>query len=263
MTSALYVGEVHHVRRSPKRHKLNYRVFHLMLDLDDWHNLDKRSHFLAVDRRGVMSVSQTDYISGDKRPLRAKVEALLNTHGVFGKVGRIRLFTYPRIFGYLFNPVSLFLCEDISGQPHATIYEVNNTFGERHHYVIPMTGKACAVHEAEKAFYVSPFMETSGQYRFKVSEKGDRFALAMESVDADGNSLNASFRGIKRPLDASQLRRAFFRFPLMSFKIIAGIHFEALKLWLKGLKVYRHKEAPRHPRGASVGQILIPGRKSQ
>ena len=263
MMSALYVGDVHHVRRSPKPHKLKYSVFNLMIDLDDWATIGRVSRWFKVDQKGLMSLSRKDYLFGDDRPLRTQATDLLSRHGVKQPIGRIRLFTYPRILGYLFNPVSLYLCDDTNGQTAAIVYEVNNTFGERHHYVIPMSGGLHSVHTAEKAFYVSPFMETSGRYRFKVSERSDRFAVAIESIDKDGNSLNASFKGTKQMLNASSLRRIFLRFPLMTFKIIAGIHLEALKLWLKGLKIYRHGDAPKHPAKASQGESLSPGRKSQ
>lgn len=260
MRSALYRGTVSHVRQAPKGHRFTYEVASLMIDLDDWEALGEVSPFLSVDRPGLMSVSRRDYMDGSDGAVKASLEALLIAHGISEPLDRARLFTYPRMLGYLFNPVSLYLCEDREGGSLATVYEVNNTFGERHHYVVPMRGRASAMHGAEKVFYVSPFMDVSGRYRFRVLDRDHRFALAMESIDSDGSVLNASFKGRKQALTAAALRRVFFRFPLMTLKVTASIHLEALRLWLKGLRVYRHKSAPVRPSHATLGTPLNPVR---
>ena len=132
MHSALYFGTVTHVRQRPKTHRLAYRVANLMVDLDEWDAIGKVSRLLGIDRPGLMSLKRSDYLDTSDRPLKESVRDLLAAQGIHDPLGRVRLFTYPRMFGYLFNPVSVYLCETTHGDALATIYEVNNTFGERH-----------------------------------------------------------------------------------------------------------------------------------
>lgn len=263
MRSSLYHGTVTHIRQAPKQHRLTYSVAYLMVDLDEWDTLGSISNLFGVDRAGFMSLKRRNFLDGADTPLKPRVEALVRAQGIQGQLGSVRLLTYPRMFGYMFNPVSVYLCEDTVGRGLATIYEVNNTFGERHHYVVPMQGDAKAAHCATKVFYVSPFMETSGRYRFRVLEKGDRFAVAMESVDADGSILNASFRGHQMPLTAANIRATIFKFPLMTLKVTAGIHWEALKLWRKGLKVYGHKASPHRAQHITLGSLMHQAKEGQ
>ncbi len=220
LRSCLYFGTVLHQRVRPTRHRLSYGVFSLYLDLDELERLASSLRLFSRDRFNLFSFYSGDHGGGTAEPLRRWVEETLAQAGLDLAGGAIRLLCYPRVFGYVFNPLSVFYCFDRADTLKALIYEVNNTFGERHTYLIPVEhAEAGAVRQAcDKQFYVSPFMPVAGRYDFKVEPPGETLGLVINYGDDAGLLLHASFRGRRMPLDDRGLLRAAIRYPLMTFK---------------------------------------------
>ncbi len=241
--SALYVGEVRHNRVRPRRHALRYRVFMLLLDLDQVDGVLGRLKLLARGCFGLMSFNAGDHGDRSGRPLRDQVRERLAAAGIEAG-GAIRLLTMPRILGYGFNPLSLYFCHRPDGALAAILYEVSNTFGERHNYLIatPEGGAGTVRQSAPKRFYVSPFMDMDLAYAFTVQAPADGTAVSITVSDGEGAMLTASFLGERRPLTDGQLLRAWLSHPLLTLKVMAGIHWEALKIWRKGVG-FRHRPA--------------------
>lgn len=244
MNSALYFGTVAHQRLRPVRHELSYRVFTLLVDLDELPQLARRLRLMSHNRFNLFGVYDRDHGGRADRPLRAQVEAALARAHIDG-VASIRLLCFPRMLGYVFNPLSVYFCHGADGALRAILYEVSNTFGEQHTYLIPVTGGDDMVRQrCAKEFYVSPFMEMEGRYEFRLAAPGERLAVFIRQSDRQGPILDASLEGRRAPLDDRTLARAFLAYPLMTLKVIAGIHWEALHLWRKGMKVLPRPKPP-------------------
>lgn len=243
--SAIYEGDVVHERRRPRRHRLKYRVFSLLLDLDELPVLDRTFKLFGYNRRAPLAFYDRDHGPTDGGPLRPWVENHLRDAGLNPDGGAIRLLCYPRIFGYVFNPLSVYFCYARTGELLAILYEVCNTFKERHTYVIPVDGPTDRVirQSCEKSMYVSPFIGMDAAYHFRIVPPAARTNIVIRQEDADGLLLAASFAGARQPFSTGTLARTLARFPLLTLKIVAGIHWEALRLWIKGLKVFAHAPA--------------------
>lgn len=248
MRSALYVGEVMHHRLRPRRHRFVYRTFSLLLDLDELPDLDRRLRLFAHNRPGLMSFHDLDHGAADGTTPRAWVEAALAKAGLAEAGRRIRVLCFPRILGYAFNPLTLYFCHRADDSLGAVIYAVRNTFGERHAYLIgvePADAAAGLVRQScAKAFYVSPFVPMQAGYHFRLNPPGESFALAIRETDVAGDLLVATQRARRRPLTDAALLRAIVGHPLMALKVVAAIHWEALRLWLKGASIQPRPEAP-------------------
>ncbi|RYE59949.1 MAG: DUF1365 domain-containing protein [Hyphomicrobiales bacterium] len=237
--SAIYVGQVVHQRHRPKKHHLRYRVFSILIDLDDLPRLDGLRLF-SHNRWGLFSFRDSDH--GHGQDPRAWAQEQLKIAGQ-PEATKIRLLCYPRILGYVFNPLSVWFCEDAAGNPIATIYEVHNTFGERHTYVLAADEPA---QERDKAFYVSPFIGMKCRYQFKTIAPGERVRIAINELENEEPLLYAAFSGIRHEFSDATLLKLFFTHPLMTLKVTAGIHWEALRLLAKGIKFHPHRtEKPR------------------
>ncbi|MCW5720627.1 MAG: DUF1365 domain-containing protein [Devosia sp.] len=241
--AAIYEGVVVHQRLRPKAHRLNYRVFCLLLDLDDLPDLDRKLRFFAYNRWGPLSFHERDH--GDGGALRPWVEAQLQSAGIVAD-GPIRVLCYPRMLGYVFNPLTVYFCHKRDGTLAGLVYEVHNTHGERHAYVLPAEGSngGRVRHQCAKTFFVSPFMPMDCTYNFSILPPGERVHIGINETDGEGPLLSATFAGTHAALTDANLLRAVWRHPLMTLKVTAGIHWEALKLLAKGLKIYRHTPAP-------------------
>ncbi len=248
LKSALYVGRVMHQRVRPKRHLLRYRTWCLLLDLDELPVLGKRLRLYSHNASNLFSTRDADHGDGGATSLREQVERHMRNAGMPPDGGSIRLLTMPRILGYAFNPISVYYCYTRDGALSAMLYEVNNTFGQRHSYFIPVNDldgdvlrQSCA-----KKLYVSPFMAMDMIYDFVVSPPGDTLSLQIIDRDADGVVMTALQRQKRAELTDWNLLRVFLTHPLLTLKVTAGIHFEALRLWLKGVKLQRRPPAPRN-----------------
>ncbi len=240
MNSALYRGEVTHRRLRPREHRLRYRVFWLLLDLAELDRIDDRMRLLSRNRFNLLGFHDRDHGDGSGTPLRNQVEALLRREGVDIGGGAVRLLTMPRVLGYVFNPISLYYCHGANGRLAAVIYEVTSTFGERHAYVLPMaSGDADVIRQgARKALHVSPFMGMDMRYAFRGHAPAERMALTIDGSDSDGLLIVAAMTGRRHALTDRTILRAALSTPFLTVKVIAAIHWEALKLWLKGVRLH-------------------------
>lgn len=242
MNSALYAGKVVHARLRPKRHKLTYRVFSLLLDLDEIEGLSRRLKLFAHNSAAIFSFHDRDHGDG-KGDLRGWVGAQLSAAGIALAAPKITMLCYPRIFGYVFNPLTVWFCHD-GDDLRAILYEVHNTFHERRTYVIRVAPGANAIEQScSKELYVSPFVPMDCAYRFHIEPPADKVLVSIDETDPQGLLLKASFAGSRQPLTDASLLRALFAYPLMTLKVTAAIHWEAVKLWAKGVPVFRHKAA--------------------
>jgi DUF1365 family protein len=249
MRSALYSGQVMHQRLKPLRHRLRYRVFTLLLDLDDIDALGARLRWFSVGRFNLFSFRPGDHGDGSADTvagLRTHIEARLREAGL-PTGGALRLLAMPRMLGYAFNPLSIWFCHAPDGRLQAIVYEVNNTFGQRHSYLIEVAGAAddLVTQRCDKQMYVSPFLGMALHYRFRITPPGERLGVGISVHDADDAAmLNARLDARQRPLTDGQLLRAFVTHPLLTLKVVAGIHWEALRLWIKGARLHERPAAP-------------------
>lgn len=252
--SALYTGHVMHQRLRPRRHRLTYRLYMVLLDLDELDSCAARSRLFARGARNLFSFHDTDHGAGTAEPLRAQVERHLDAAGMGIDGGPIRLLTMPRVLGFAFNPISVYFCyrpsaQHPAGELAATLYEVNNTFGQRHSYLLPVEpGAGLAIRQTvPKRFHVSPFMGMDMDYAFRVvppvAAAGSPLGIAITGSDAAGTTITAVLTARRHELSDAALLRAFFAMPLVTLKVVGGIGWEALKLWLKGVPL-RHRPPP-------------------
>ena len=242
--SALYTGVVAHNR--PGKHRLRYRVFMLAIDLDDLPALNRRLSLFAHNRIALTALFDRDHAARIDSPLKSQIEMKLRDAGLASDGGRIVLLTMPRLFNYVFNPLSVYFCWRRDGSLAALVHEVSNTFGERHFYVLPAGAtKNGAIDQAsDKDFFVSPFLEMDLRYEFRVTPPGEIAIVAMTVRRGEEVALTASFAGERRDLTDASLLRAWLGNPLMTLKVIAGIHWEALQMWLKGVRYLGRPRAP-------------------
>lgn len=232
--SALYFGSVFHRRLGAHPHRFRYRLFWLYLDLDDLETLSGRLRLFSHNRFNLLSFNDRDHGDGGDRSLKAQALALLAASGLQVDIGAIRLFCMPRTLGYDFNPLSVYFCYRPDGALAALIYEVHNTFGGRHSYVMTANAAGPVRHACNKAFFVSPFLPMGLRYEFQVAPPGETIAIAIRAVGEDGPILRAALAGERRALTDRELLWAALAFPLVALKATAAIHWQALRLLAKG-----------------------------
>ena len=254
--ASLYVGEVMHARLKPMGHRFSYRVMSLLIDLDRLEAADRQSPLFGVNRAALFSFREADHGNRDGSPLRAYAQACAAERGIDLSGGRVLLLCYPRLLGYTFNPLSVYFCYRAGGELALIIYEVRNTFGEIHPYVLPVQPaevSAAGVRQSQdKLFDVSPFIEMAMRYHFRVVQPREHVKLRILATDRSGPLLAATFNGCRRALNNVELLRAFFGLPLVTLKIVAAIHWEALRLWVKGARLVPRQNAAIDPRLAAA-----------
>jgi hypothetical protein len=253
--SSIYVGEVVHQRSRDFTHRLRYRLWMVLVDLDELPSLQGRLRLLRR-RFAPITLRTSDHGDRSGRPLRVQIEAHLAAANIDIGGGPIRLLTMPRILGYGFNPISVFFCHRQDGTLAALLYEVTNTFRERHSYLVatPVMDDEAVRQTADKRFFVSPFMDRDLTYDFTVEPPGATVSIVVGVRRGETPILTAGFSGARRPLTDAQLLRAFLTHPLLTWKVTAGIHWEALKMILKGAR-YRHR-GPKPVRPVTVGHSV-------
>lgn len=240
----LYSARVMHCRHVAPHYRFVYRVFYLLVDVDRLEALSRRLRLFSYRRFNLLSLHDADH--GDGRGLRAWAEKLLHAHGVELAGGRIRLLAFPRVFGFVFNPISFWYCEHVDGSLRAVIAEVNNTFGEKHSYVLASGGQALPyglMPEKDKCFHVSPFFDRIGRYRFELAEPGEQLRVLIHETREGAPLIDAAIAGERRVLSDRGLLAQVLVMPLMTVKVVAAIHWQALKIWLRGGRFHR-KPAP-------------------
>lgn len=243
-------GQVRHARLRPRRHAFAYPTFFLLLPLRGMGAAAPGP--LAVNRRGAISFHDTDH--GDGRSAAqggalAWLDELLRAEGIADATGEVWLHCYPRVLGYTFKPVSFWYCHRADASLRAIVVEVNNTFGERHCYLLDAPRYGVEL-RARKVFHVSPFCEVGGGYRFRFLRTAGGPADAGRTVaridydDDAGPLIETSVSGTLHPITGQTLRRALWGYPAMTLAVIARIHWQALRLWLKRVRFHRKPEAP-------------------
>lgn len=233
----LYVGRVVHRRLRPKQHHLSYRVYSLLIDIDAASDVAKSLRFFSANAFNALGFHERDHGASTSSGLAEHIRSVLRGGGFDASDSRIFLLSYPRVFGYVFNPLSVFFSYAANDTLQAVVYEVNNTFGQRQSYVVPAgpsRSRMCA-HACNKQMLVSPFASATGTYDFHIKEPGDDIVVAINYRDAGGPLITAHFRGDSRPLTDRNILALLFQFPLMTLKVILGIHYEAFRLWFKGV----------------------------
>ena len=236
-SSKIYVGKVIHRRFKPKNHYFKYRVFSLLIDLDDLNEIDNKIKLFSYNKFNIISFFDKDHGDRDGTSLKNWVKKKLENIGVDNKEIKIKLFCYPRILGYVFNPLSIFFIYNKKNQLISILYEVKNTFGEQHTYIFKVNDSKTIRNDCEKKFFVSPFINMKCKYKFRVLKPEKKLSIIIDQKDNEGKLLHASQDGIASKLNNKNIIYSYISHPLMTFKVIAAIHFEAFKLWFKGIRL--------------------------
>ena len=240
--SFIYTGNVVHKRFKPKIHFFKYKVFSLLIDLSEIHLLDKDLKIFSYNKFNIVSFYDKDHGPRDGSSVKNWVIDNLKKNNIDTNDIQIKLLCYPRIFGYVFNPLSVFYVYDRNLNLISILYEVKNTFGEQHTYVFKSDiNNNLVQHMCKKKFHVSPFIEMDCVYFFRLLKPGNKISVIIDQNDKEGKILYASQDGIKSEITNSNLTKSYLKHPLMTFKIILAIHFEAFKLWSKGIKFIKKK----------------------
>ena len=240
--SCIYSGFVTHRRFKPKRHFFSYKIFSLLIDLNEIENLTKKINFFSYNKFNILSFYDVDHGPRDGSSLIDWVKNSLIRAKINIGSGTIKLLCYPRFFGYVFNPLSIFYCYDENLELKAILYEVKNTFNEQHTYLFSASSSSNLIlHKCDKKFYVSPFMEMKTFYNFRLLNPGKILNIFIKQCDSEGTLFTACQFGKKVEITNKNLLFQFLKHPFMSFKVILAIHFEALKLWIKGVKLVKRK----------------------
>ncbi|USE37193.1 DUF1365 domain-containing protein [Endozoicomonas sp. SCSIO W0465] len=253
---SIYVGQLMHHRFKPKKHRFSYRVASWLLDLDDMDALDKRLTLFSINRFNVVSFYPRDHGDGSDTPLQEQINQLLQDHSI-ETPDNISLLCYPRMFGYTFNPLAVYFCYR-DQRLTAIVYEVSNTFGERHAYVAAvgpedqpddhqtidhkkqMVKQHVVQQQADKALHVSPFFPMDCYYHFRTRPPEEYVTLGINLNNNHGKLFTAVFKGLRQPISDGFIVKQTMLLPLQTLKVIAAIHWEALRLWLKGIAIHTH-----------------------
>ena len=242
MTSSIYNGTVIHKRFKPKTHYFKYSVFSLLIDLSELDYLNKNIKFFSHNKFNLVSFYEKDHGNRDGSSLILWVKKNLEENNINSENVRIKLLCYPRILGYVFNPLSVFYIYDVENKLKCILYEVKNTFGEQHTYIFKVDNdQKLYQHNCSKKFHVSPFIEMNCKYFFRLLKPGEKISVIIDQYQTDEKILYASQDGQRVDFNTKELIKSYFKHPLMTFKIISAIHFEAFKLWIKGIKFIKKK----------------------
>lgn len=264
MKSGIYSGEVMHRRTVPVRHAFRYPIAIFALDLDELPELDRRLRWFSVNRPNLIAFHDHDHLDGGPGNTKAKVLAFLRTHGVELDGGPITLVTQCRMFGYVFNPVSFYYCHRPNGRLQCVVAEVNNTFGERYLYLLSddvRTGDNAAGgyrrYAARKVMHVSPFVSMDARYEFRFAPVGDRLSVFMTEYEHGQRFFAAYLRGRRTALTDGALAWLVLRYPLLTLRIIGAIHWQALRLYLKGAPFHHQPAASPEQVGQQQGMRAL------
>jgi DUF1365 family protein len=239
--SKIYTGKVIHKRFKPKEHYFKYNVFSLLIDLNELEEINKYIKFFSYNKFNIISFYDKDHGDRDGSSIKLWVKKNLRNIGIMIEDISIKLLCYPRIFGYVFNPLSTYFIYNKHSELISIFYEVKNTFGEQHTYIFKAQDEKTVQNKCKKKFYVSPFIEMDCEYHFKTLNPREQLSVVINQNDKDGKLLFASQDGISKDFNNKNLILSYLTHPLMTFKIIGAIHYEAFKLWAKRIKLIAKK----------------------
>ena len=240
--SCIYEGSVIHKRFKPKEHFFKYKVFSLFIDLSELNELNDKLNFFSLNKFNLISFYERDHGDRDGSSLVNWVKINLEKNDINIEDIKIKLLCYPRILGYVFNPLSIFFIYNKKENLISILYEVKNTFGEQHTYVFKVENENKLIqNNCSKKFHVSPFIEMDCKYFFRILNPGKNLSVKIDQYDQEGKILFASQDGKRLDLTTKNLMISYLKHPLMTLKIISAIHFEAFKLWIKGIKFVKKK----------------------
>ena len=239
--SKIYTGKVIHKRFKPKEHYFKYNVFSLLIDLNELEEINKYIKFFSYNKFNIISFYDKDHGDRDGSSIKLWVKKNLRNIGILTEDISIKLLCYPRIFGYVFNPLSTYFIYNKHSELISIFYEVKNTFGEQHTYIFKAQDEKTVQNKCKKKFYVSPFIEMDCEYHFKTLNPREQLSVVINQNDKDGKLLFASQDGISKDFNNKNLILSYLTHPLMTFKIIGAIHYEAFKLWAKRIKLIAKK----------------------
>ena len=239
--SKIYTGKVIHKRFKPKEHYFKYNVFSLLIDLNELEEINKYIKFFSYNKFNIISFYDKDHGDRDGSSIKLWVKKNLRNIGIMTEDISIKLLCYPRIFGYVFNPLSTYFIYNKHSELISIFYEVKNTFGEQHTYIFKAQDEKTVQNKCTKKFYVSPFIEMDCEYHFKTLNPREQLSVVINQNDKDGKLLFASQDGISKDFNNKNLILSYLTHPLMTFKIIGAIHYEAFKLWAKRIKLITKK----------------------
>jgi len=242
INSYIYNCSVIHKRFKPKEHYFKYNVFALLIDLSELDKLNKEINFFSYNQFNLISFYEKDHGKRDGSSLVAWVKENLKKNDINIEDLKIKLLCYPRIFGYVFNPLSVFYVYDTADNLIAILYEVKNTFGEQHTYIFRIIEDNKLIqHQCSKKFHVSPFIEMDCNYFFRLLKPSEKISVIIDQYHGQDKLLFASQDGKRAEFNSKELIKSYLKHPLMTFKIIIAIHYEAFKLWAKGIKYIKKK----------------------
>ena len=233
MNSCIYNGIVTHQRFKPVKHSLKYKTFSLLIDWDEIESLNKNISIFSLNKFNIFSFYTKDHGERDGSSIKKWVLRNIKKYNSSNNITMIKLLCYPRIFGYVFNPLSIFDCYE-KNNLKAIFYEVKNTFNEQHTYIFKIKDNENTKQKCKKKFYVSPFMDMETYYNFKLLNPKEKLSVFIKQTDEKETILTATQTGERKEFSFKQLTINFFKYPLMTIKIIISIHYEALLLWKKG-----------------------------
>ena len=241
-SSCIYNGNVIHKRFKPKEHFFKYKVFSLFIDLSELNELDDKLKFFSLNKFNLISFYEKDHGERDGSSLLNWVKLNLSNNNISTENIKIKLLCYPRILGYVFNPLSIFFIYDKDENLISILYEVKNTFGEQHTYIFKVESENKLIqNNCSKKFHVSPFIEMNCNYFFRLLKPGNKISVIIDQYDNEDKILYASQDGIRSDFNTKYLIKSYLKHPIMTFKIILAIHYEAFRLWAKGIKFIKKK----------------------
>ena len=239
-SSCIYSGLITHKRFKPKKHFFSYKIFSLLIDLSEIEDVEKKIKFFSYNKFNILSFYNIDHGPRNGNSLTKWVKRILSKEKINVAGGKIKLLCFPRFFGYVFNPLSVFYCYDKNLKLKAVFYEVKNTFNEQHTYIFRSRSSSNLIlHKCKKKFYVSPFIAMKTFYNFRLSKPKKNISIHIKQTDVNGPLLIARQVGKRIKLNSYNLLHEFLKHPLMSLKVIVAIHFEAFRLWTKGIKLVK------------------------
>ena len=237
INSSIYNGQVIHKRFKPKIHSFKYNVFSLLIDLSELELLDKKVNFFSYNKFNWISFYDKDHGERDGSSLIKWINKNLKKNDIITENIKIKILCYPRIFGFVFNPLSVFYVYNTDDNLISILYEVKNTFGEQHTYIFRVEKDVSLIqNNCSKKFYVSPFIEMNCNYFFRLLKPGNKISVIIDQYNNEDKILYASQDGVRTDFNTKYLIKSYLKHPIMTFKIIIAIHYEAFKLWTKGIK---------------------------